>query len=105
MIFIETPVFTEDLMEALPDEEYRKFQVALAENPELGTLISGGGGIRKVRWNLPNKGKQGGVRVIYYWATARDSIYLLLLYKKNRQINIPPDQLALLKRLVKGEFK
>jgi mRNA-degrading endonuclease RelE of RelBE toxin-antitoxin system len=105
MIFIETPFFTEDLMEALPDDDYREFQVALAENPELGDLITGGGGLRKVRWNLPHKGKRGGVRIIYYWAVTKDSIYLLLIYKKTRQENIPPEQLAFLKHLVKGEFK
>lgn len=105
MIFIETPVFTEDLLEALSDDDYREFQVALSENPELGPTMSGGGGIRKVRWNLPHKGKSGGVRVIYYWAVAKEQIYLLLIYKKTRQENLTPDQLAFLKRLVKGEFK
>lgn len=105
MIFIETPIFTEDVLEALPDDEYREFQLALSLDPELGDLIPGGGGLRKVRWCLPGTGKRGGVRVIYYWAVAKDHIYLLLIYKKTRQENLTPDQLALLKRLVKGEFK
>lgn len=105
MIFIETAIFTEDLLKALPDDEYREFQIALSLDPKLGDLIPGGGGLRKVRWGLPGTGKHGGVRVIYYWAVAKDHIYLLLIYKKARQENLAPDQLALLKRLVKGEFK
>ena len=105
MIFFETSAFTKDILEALPDDEYREFQNALAKDPELGALIPGGGGIRKVRWNLPGTGKRGGIRAIYYWAVARETIYLLLVYKKGVQGNLPPDQLAILKRLVKGEFK
>ncbi len=105
MIFIETSFFTKRLVETLPDEEYRQFQTALALDPELGDLIPGSGGIRKVRWNLPDTGKKGGIRVIYYWAVSRDQIYLLLLYKKTVKENIDPDQLEILRQLVKGEFK
>ena len=105
MIFIETPVFTDDVLDALSDDEYSEFQKALSLDPELGDLIPGGGGLRKVRWSMPGKGKRGGVRVIYYWAVSKDLVYLLLLYKKARQENLTPDQLAVLKRLVKGELK
>lgn len=105
MIFIETSFFTKRLVETLPDEEYRQFQTALALDPELGDLIPGSGGIRKVHWNLPDTGKKGGIRVIYYWAVSRDQIYLLLLYKKTVKENIDPDQLEILRQLVKGEFK
>lgn len=105
MIFIETPIFTEDVLETLSDEEYGEFQKALSLDPELGDLIPGGGGLRKVRWSLPGKGKRGGIRGIYYWAVSSDIVYLLLLYKKARQENLTPDQVAILKRLVKGELK
>ncbi len=43
MIFIETPIFTEDVLETLSDEEYGEFQKALSLDPELGDLIPGGG--------------------------------------------------------------
>lgn len=105
MIFVETPVFTEDVIEILSDDEYRELQDAMAENPDLGDIIPGGGGIRKLRWSRPGSGKRGGVRVIYFWAVAKDLIYLLLIYKKTRQENLTPPQLAFLKKLVKGEFK
>lgn len=66
MYFIETSAFTRHLDELLPDESYALLQFALSENPESGVVIQGGGGIRKVRWRLPGRGKSGGVRVIYY---------------------------------------
>ena len=42
------------------DEEYGGFQCRIAANPELGALIRGGGGIRKVRVAVGSRGKSGG---------------------------------------------
>lgn len=86
MEFIETPVFTRLVLELLPDDEYRELQFMLADNPSCGDIIQGGGGIRKVRFSAKGKGKSGGVRVIYYWMTARGQIYMLLIYSKNKRI-------------------
>lgn len=33
MIFIETPIFTEDVIELLTDDEYAEFQKYLVDNP------------------------------------------------------------------------
>ena len=65
MLFIETPVFTEDVKELLSDDEYREFQEFMADNPGWGDVIQNTGGLRKVRWAAKGKGKRGGVRVIY----------------------------------------
>lgn len=105
MIFLETTIFTQKLLELLPDNQYSEFQQALAKNPELGEIIPGGGGIRKVRWGLSGRGKRGGVRVIYFWAVKRDLILLLFIYPKNSQTNLSSSELAILRRLVKDEFK
>ena len=72
MEFVETPTFTRQVTALLSDEEYRQLQNVLAENPEHGDLIQGGGGIRKARHGKQGKGKSGGVRAIYYWI--RDQI-------------------------------
>jgi len=39
MIFIETSIFTEDVLTLLSDEEYREFQLYLAANPTAGDVI------------------------------------------------------------------
>jgi len=54
---IETPTFTKQIRELLADDDYRKFQSRLAANPELGALIKGSGGIRKIRVGLSGRGK------------------------------------------------
>ena len=64
MLFIETPVFTEDVKELLNDDEYREFQQFMADNTARGDVIQNTGGLRKVRWAAKGKDKRGWVRVI-----------------------------------------
>jgi len=68
-------------------------------------VIPRGGGLRKMRWALAGRGKSGGARVIYHWFVAEAVIYLLLIYSKNEQEDLTPDQLKLLRRTVEAEFK
>jgi len=66
LTFIETPVFTEQITSLLDDDAYSEFQAMLVVNPEAGRVISGAGGLRKIRWKDPGrqKGKRGGIRII-----------------------------------------
>ena len=66
-----------------------EFFDALATNPEVGDVVPGSGGCRKVRWSRAGSGKRGGVRVIYYLKLASGEIWLLLVYPKSEQANIP----------------
>ncbi|MEK8017934.1 MAG: hypothetical protein VSS75_013760 [Candidatus Parabeggiatoa sp.] len=62
MIFIETSHFTAILDNYLNDDEYRELQNYLLENPNVGAIIRGSGGMRKLRWAARGKGKSGGIR-------------------------------------------
>lgn len=101
MIFIETPLFTKLIKDLLPDDNYRLLQQTLLIRPEAGELIRGGGGLRKIRWNLPGSGKRGGLRIIYYWDVPDDTVYMLLPYKKSKQEDLTPAQLNILRDLIK----
>lgn len=105
MLFVETPVFTRELQDLMSDDDYRALQSALLLRPEAGALIPGGGDLRKVRWGLPGTGKRGGLRLIYYWQKAEDRIYMLLVYRKSRQEDLTPQQLRVLRKLVKENLK
>lgn len=100
MVIIETSIFTRLIQNLLSDDEYRQLQEALIIRPELGDLIRGGGGLRKVRWKVDNKGKSGGVRVIYYWVTAKDQIRMIYAYPKSKQGNLSAVQLTTLRKIV-----
>ena len=105
MKFIETPIFTKEVQTLLKDDEYKSLQVALLLRPEQGSIIPKSGGLRKVRWSSKGKGKQGGLRVIYYWDNKTESFYMLLIYSKSKKDDLSPDQLQILSQLVKEELK
>ena len=104
MELIETSIFTRQIASLLSDEQYREFQSRIAANPELGAIIKGGGGIRKVRVAVGSRGKSGGARVIYYWAVRKDAILLLYAYSKKVAADLTPKQVSQLAKAVKKEF-
>ncbi len=99
--FIKTPTFTRLLNDLMTDDEYARLQNVLVEDPTRGDIISGGGGIRKLRHALGGRGKSGGVRVIYYWLRENGQIYMLLIYPKSKKDDLTDRQTALLRDFVK----
>ena len=84
MVFRESKAFSQRLAKLLSDEDFRWLQVSLLLKPEQGKVIPGGGGLRKMRWALPGRGKSGGARVIYFWFAT--SGLLLLVCGAERDI-------------------
>jgi hypothetical protein len=52
--------------------------------------MKGTGGIRKLRWAIGNKGKSGGVRVIYYQYNESIPLFLLTVFGKGEKANLSP---------------
>ena len=100
MIIIETSMFTRGIKKLMSDDEYKDLQEALVNRPDMGAIIQGTGGLRKVRWKLEGKGKSGGVRAIYYWMTEDEQIYMLYVYSKSEQEDLTPDQKKALKTII-----
>lgn len=101
MVFVETSLFSKLLKSYLSDDEYRQLQNHLIAHPDAGDIIRGSGGVRKVRWAAGGKGKSGGVRVIYYWATADEQIFFLTLYGKGEKETLSSEDLRIVVRLLK----
>ncbi len=106
MVIIETHTFTKRIKRLMDDEVYQELQNKLIESPDAGKIIQGSSGIRKIRWSGSGsgKGKRGGSRLIYYWATNKDQIYMLFIYEKNELSDLTKDQLSTLKKAVELEF-
>jgi len=102
MVIIETPVFTRLIQALMDDDSYRDLQEALVQKPDMGDLITGSGGLRKVRWKIEGKGKRGGVRIIYYWQTADDQLWMLYGYAKADTEDLTRDQLKTLRTIVES---
>jgi hypothetical protein len=90
---VETSIFARRAEKLLSAEEREELLLYLAVNPEAGDEIPGTGGVRKVRFAAKGKGKSGGVRVIYYFFDEEHPLYAILLYGKNEQVNLTPDQM------------
>jgi hypothetical protein len=103
MIFVESPQFTREITELMGDDEYRLLQAALLANPEAGPVIVGSGGLRKIRWSLPGRGKRGGARMIYYYWAVRSRIYLLYAYSKSARGDLTRQQIRALAALMQRE--
>jgi hypothetical protein len=104
MVIVETSIFTRQVVELLSDDEYRKLQVVLANRPNVGELIKGSGGLRKIRWTIEGRGKRGGVRVIYYWAVKQERLLMLFTYPKSERSDLSPNQLKILRKIVEDEY-
>ena len=107
MEFIEAPAFTRYLPEYLDDEQYRRLQNELADNPEAGDVISGTGGFRKLRWadKRRGKGRRGGLRIIYYFFSSEQQIWLMTLYDKDEAADLTSVEKKALKEAIATELK
>ena len=99
VIFIESAVFTRQVKELLTEDAYAEFQQCLAAHPQMGDVIQGTGGLRKVRWSIKGGGKSGGVRVIYFHVVAQAQIRLLLIYRKGVKDGLTAAEKKVLRKL------
>jgi len=82
------------------ENDLRRLEEALLSNPQIGDVIEGTGGARKMRIQLEARGKSGGGRVIYLDVFEKEHLYLLFAYPKNVQEDLSPDQKKAIKKLV-----
>lgn len=101
-IYIKTtPAFDRKATKLLSSESLEEFLDYIGENPEQGSVISGTGGIRKIRWKTGNndKGKSGGVRILYHYSK-NILILLITLFSKSEKENILPAERNQLKQMM-----
>lgn len=74
--------------------------------PDVGEVIEGTGGLRKMRFADPRrgKGKRGGLRVIYYWWATGWQFWLYTLYDKNEMTDLTDKQRKAFKAMLKAEL-
>ena len=99
---IEFKQFSDDADRLFTREELESLKNLLAINPEVGTVIPGTGGIRKLRVPLERKGKgkRGGARVIYFYFSDDLPVALLAVYAKGEKIDLSATDNKELRKLV-----
>ena len=96
----EMPEYIHRADELLSESERKSVIDYLAAYPKSGDLMEGTGGIRKLRWGRGNKGKSGGVRIIFYYHDERIPLYLLTVFGKNERPNLSKAERNELAKLV-----
>ncbi len=96
-----TAKFQKEAKKLLSDEDLERLYDYLSLNPSSGAVIRSTGGVRKLRWSpkSSNKGKSGGLRVLYHYS---NNILILLLgaYPKSEIDNISDADKNTLKKLI-----
>ena len=98
--FVEVSGFSAIRDEYFSDAEFRLLQLFLMANPGAGRVMRGSGGVRKLRWGAEGRGKRGGLRIIYYWISSDDQIYLITVYRKTEVSDLSPTTIKKLRKLI-----
>lgn len=99
---VETPTFLIAAAKAgMTDEERVAAIDQIAADPSAGDVIPGGGGVRKVRVPGRGKGKSGGYRVLTYYMTDDEPVFLVSVINKSKTANLDDAQKALVKDVAK----
>ncbi len=77
-----------ELDKMLSSDEHHELIDYLAFHPECGDVMRGTGGIRKMRWRFNQKGKRGGLRILYYFHDLNMPLYVLAVYSKGELLKI-----------------
>jgi hypothetical protein len=73
----------------LDDCQYRELQRFMMANPDAGGVVRMSGGVRKLRWRTRDRGKRGGLRVIYHVRYDPDELWMLTIYSKSDLDDVP----------------
>jgi hypothetical protein len=86
---VETHAFLIQAAAAGMTEKQRTdFVTHVANNPEIGDVIVGTGGCRKVRVAGRGKGKSGGFRVITFYTGEEVPVFLLVVFGKGEKSDL-----------------
>lgn len=74
----------------MDDEDIRHVQQILNQNPDVGDVVPGTGGLRKLRIAASGRGKRGGSRLVYLYVRVRFRVYLMAVFSKTDYTDISP---------------
>ncbi len=100
--FVRTPEFEKCWKSiGLTEDDLVALEYALCLNPHAGDVVDGTGGLRKLRWALPYRGKSGSVRVVYIDFMSYEKLYLISAYLKNEKENLTKEERNAIKKVIK----
>ena len=86
----------------LNDDDLKRLQEELLADPKIGAVMSGTGGVRKMRFAFEQKGKSGSARVIYVDFEIYEKIFLITAYPKNEKDNLTDAEKNEIKQMIQA---
>ena len=99
MKVIALPDYTKQVKRLLTTVERLAMETGVAADPLSFPVIQATGGFRKARWGRGNRGKSGGVRLIFYFYVKGEALYLESIYAKNEKENLTNEECKQLRKL------
>jgi mRNA-degrading endonuclease RelE of RelBE toxin-antitoxin system len=96
----ETHSFQKEAQKILGENELDKLKDFLSKNPKSGDIIPGLRGIRKIRWQVNQKGKSGGSRIIYFFYNTNIPVFLLDIYTKSSKSDLSSKEKKIMNNMV-----
>jgi len=98
---IEHESFVKEAKKILTDEQYDDLIHYVSVEYAKGAVMSGTGGIQKLRYaHQTGKGKSGAARVIYLVIDKKGCVHLIEIFEKNVKENLTQAEKNTLKKLV-----
>lgn len=85
----------------LSDENLKDLEIYLCEDPNAGDMIQGTGGLRKLRWAIPGKGKSSGIRTLYIDFASFGQIFMVVCFRKSNKDNLNNAEKKSIKTIIK----
>jgi hypothetical protein len=102
--FIESKQFTSSWNEMglYAEADLTELQLTIMSNPKRAPVISGTGGLRKLRFAPPGweMGKSGAVRVCYAYFEEYGIVFLIVVYRKSEKDNLTATERAAIKTYI-----
>ncbi len=84
----------------LDDKDRRRLENEIVDNPQIGAVMQGTGGLRKMRFALNGKGKSGSSRVLYVDFVIFERVYLITAYPKSQKEDISSADREFYKKII-----
>ena len=102
-VFVHLPPFASKARKLrLTLEDFREIENVITTGPERSPVVSGSGGLRKMRFApaASGGGKSGALRICYFLIDEAARVYLVTLFSKSEKSNLSPGDIREIASLI-----
>jgi len=96
----ELPTYEDDIKQYLTAEEADGLIAQLAQEPDVGRIVPGTCGLRKLSWGGRGRGAGAGAQVFYFFRDLNMPLYLIAAFPRGVRIRLKETEKALMREVV-----